>query len=63
MDIINISEHRPHEVAELMCANCYKRWIGVYPETELLKNMVCKSCNTRGAIIKTGQTIFEARAD
>lgn len=51
-------KNTPHEVAELICLGCHKRWIGVYPAATLLKDMECK-CGRVGSIIKTGQTLFE----
>ena len=55
-NLLDISKNEPHEVAELICLNCHKRWIGVYPEKTLLKDLKCK-CGATGLVIKTGQTI------
>lgn len=49
-------ENQPHEVAELMCLGCYRRWTGVYPVKSLLRDMECR-CGRVGSIIKTGQTL------
>ena len=49
-------EKMPHEVCELICLKCMHRWIGVYPETTLLKDIACQ-CGEVGYVIKTGQTI------
>lgn len=49
-------EEQEHEVAELICLGCRKRWIGVYPSAFLLKDAECE-CGAVGLIIKTGQTI------
>ena len=49
----------PHEVAELMCVKCLKRWIGVYPANLLLKEIECQ-CGETGYVIKTGQSIEES---
>lgn len=54
--IVDITEHQPHEVCELICLYCKKRWIGVYPQSLLLKDIECK-CGAKGLVIKTGQTI------
>ena len=54
--IVNIDDYRPHEVSELICLKCFHRWIGVYPEYTLLKDLECK-CGEVGYVIKTGQTI------
>ena len=55
-DLLDISKNESHEVAELICLNCHQRWIGVYPEKTLLKDLQCK-CGATGLVIKTGQTI------
>lgn len=52
----------PHEVAELICLGCRKRWIGVYRANLPLKDMECK-CGRVGSIIKTGQTLFDEEAN
>lgn len=57
MGIIHeLEENLPHEVAELICLNCHRRWIGVYPQQTLLKDIQCK-CRATGLVIKTGQTL------
>ena len=38
------------------CLKCFHRWIGVYPEYTLLKDLECK-CGEVGYVIKTGQTV------
>lgn len=54
--IVNIEANEPHEVAELFCLNCHRRWIGVYPVKLQLKDIQCK-CGATGLVIKTGQTL------
>lgn len=54
--VIEYEKDMPHEVAELICLVCHKRWIGVYPQKTLLKDLECK-CGSVGYVIKTGQTI------
>ena len=54
--IVNIEEYIPHEVAELICLKCNARWIGVYPQSTLPKDIECK-CGEKGFVIKTGQTL------
>lgn len=56
--IQSIEDNLPHEVSELICLKCHSRWIGVYPESVLLKDLECK-CGTIGYVIKTGQTLTE----
>lgn len=56
-DILDIETYfEEHEVAELICLKCHSRWIGVYPQSTLLKDLECK-CGEVGYVIKTGQTI------
>ena len=57
-NIVKLDEYRPHEVSELICFKCSHRWIAVYPEELLLKNIECK-CGKKGYVIKTGQTLIE----
>lgn len=56
--VVELEKNLPHEVAELICLKCYHRWIGVYPQSILLKDIECK-CGEVGYVIKTGQTIRE----
>ena len=55
-DIIDINKNQPHEVSELICIKCYYRYIGVYPQATLLKDLECENCG-KGFIIKTGQIL------
>ena len=55
-DIVDYEKNMPHEVAELICLKCLNRWIGVYPQSVLLKEIKCK-CGAVGYVIKTGQTM------
>ena len=54
--IASIDDKTPHEVSEVICLKCLRRWIAVYPEDMLLKEIDCK-CGEVGYVIKTGQTI------
>ena len=54
--IIPIESNEPQEVSELICLNCMSRWIGVYPQKTLLKDLECK-CGCSGKVIKTGQAL------
>lgn len=58
-EVIDIGQNLKHEVAELICLKCLDRWIGVYPQETLLKDLECR-CGAVGYVIKTGQTIIEA---
>lgn len=57
-EVIDINDKEPHEVSELICLKCLNRWIGVYPQKMLLKQLECR-CGEVGYVIKTGQTIEE----
>lgn len=49
-------ENYPHEVSEVICVKCGKRWISVRPEGTLLKEIDCPNCG-RGYVIKTGEAL------
>lgn len=50
-------ENTPHEVAELICLYCKKRWISVHPEGAWLGHWKCPKCGKAGGIIYTGQPL------
>lgn len=54
--MIHTEDNTEHEVAELICLKCLKRWIGAYPSDLQLKDIECK-CGEVGYVIKTGQTL------
>ena len=54
--VIHFEDYMPHEVSEVICLKCLHRWIAVYPETTLLKQLECK-CGEIGYVIKTCQMI------
>lgn len=56
-DIIDIWANKPHEVSEVMCVKCYKRWIAVRPEGTWLKDLECPQCGGIGFTINTGQIL------
>lgn len=55
--ILDYESNLEHEVAELICLKCLRRWIGVYPAETDLKNLEC-TCGEVGFVIKTGQTLM-----
>lgn len=57
MSVIDIETKLPHEVCEVMCWKCGTRWIAVYPEGTLLKQLECCHCGCTGYAFKTGQPI------
>ena len=58
--MLDINQNCKYEVSELICLKCLHRWIGVYPQETLLKELECK-CGEVGFVIKTGQTIQEEK--
>lgn len=52
-----VIENTPHETAELICLCCHERWIGMWPEGLLLKDIRCPYCEAVGLIITTGQIL------
>lgn len=54
--MIDVKDDTEYEVAELICLKCLHRWIGVYPQKTLLKQLECE-CGAVGYVIKTGQTV------
>ena len=57
-NIIDFEANLPHEVCELMCWHCGKRYIGAFPEQTLLKQLECPQCHRTGYMFKTGQTVI-----
>ena len=55
-DIHYIDENKPHEVSEVICIKCGRRWISVRPKDTLLKDIECPNCGA-GSVIKTGQDL------
>lgn len=55
--VIDISANEPHLVCEVIDLKCHHRWIAVYPEKTLLKQLECPNCGAVGFVIKTGQEV------
>lgn len=60
--MIDFYANKPHMVSEVICLKCHKRWIAVYPEKTLLKELECP-CGAVGYVIKTGQELEEGAED
>ena len=58
-NIIDIYDYKPHDVSEVVCLKCLKRWIAVRPSDVWLKNLECPCCGEVGYTIETGQTMEE----
>lgn len=57
-EIIELESNLPHEVSEVVCLKCLKRWIAVYPTGTWLKDLQCK-CGEVGYVINTGQIMTQ----
>ena len=57
--VIQIEANLPHEVSEVMCWGCGKRWLAVYPKQTQMKDLECPWCGNTGGAFKTGQTLDE----
>lgn len=57
--LVDINDFRIHKVEELICVKCLQRWIGVFPEGTLLKDIECPKCKEQGFVIATGQELGE----
>ena len=62
-NVVDIWERMPHLISEVVCLKCLHRWIAVYPEKTLLKQLECGNCGSIGYVIKTGQEIEGADED
>lgn len=38
-NVVDITENQVHNIAEVICINCKKRWIATYPQGTLLKKI------------------------
>ena len=57
MEIHSIDELEPHLTGELICLNCYYRYIGTWNEKVWLKDLECPACHQTNGIIATGQIL------
>ena len=53
---VDFEDLMPHNVDEVICVKCLKRWIAVYPTACSLKEIECPNCGN-GFVIKTGEEI------
>ena len=54
--VLNIDGNKPHEISEVICVKCGKRWIAVRPEGSFLKHLECPVCGA-GFVIETGEDL------
>ena len=59
--ITELPDNTPHSVSEVICVECKRRWIAIYPTETLLKDLECPNSHI-GFVIKTGQ-VLEAEHD
>jgi len=45
-----------HKVSEVICLNCYRRWLAARPVDVKLYDLKCPQCGTVGGAIETGET-------
>ena len=55
-NIVDLTEHMPHRMAEVMCVKCLHRYMCVWPTATALKDLECKTCGA-GYIVMTGQPL------
>ena len=55
--VVDIEANEPHCACEVVDLQCKHRWIAVFPEKTLLKQLECPKCGAVGFVIKTGQDL------
>lgn len=45
-----------HKVSQVICLNCFRRWIAARPVSTWLYELECPDCRLQGFVIKTGET-------
>ena len=55
--VVDIEANVPHCVCEVVDLKCHHRWIAVFPEKTMLKQLECPNCGSVGFVIKTGQDL------
>ena len=56
-EIVDIHKNAPHDAIEAMCVRCHHRWVAVFPNSTMLKELDCDNCGP-GYVVNTGQ-VFE----
>ena len=44
------------KVSQVICLNCFRRWIAARPVDTRLDELVCPDCEKHGYAIETGET-------
>lgn len=55
-----IEANKPHDISEVICVGCGKRWTAIRPVGTRLKDLECVNCGA-GKVIETGEKIFDER--
>lgn len=45
-----------NKVSQVICLNCFKRWISARPVETKLNELECPECKYQGYVIETGET-------
>ena len=53
---MNIVMVNGHKVSQVVCLNCYRRWISARPVDTILADLECPDCGMIGNAIETGET-------
>lgn len=53
-NIIDFEAELPHCSAEVICVNCFHRYVAVWPQATPMKELECSECGRIGTIITTG---------
>ena len=61
-EIVDFNALQPHNVAEVICVKCGKRWLAVWPSETWLKDLECENCGA-GFVVKTGQDLDGVNED
>jgi hypothetical protein len=53
------TENQPYRNEELICVKCFHRGIHIWPQSTLLRDLECPTCNKSGALILTGEDLTD----
>ena len=45
-----------HKVSQVICLQCFRRWIAGRPVDTKLEELECPDCGQQGFVIETGET-------
>lgn len=61
--IIDLTNFEEHKIQEVICVKCGQRWLAVFPQKTLLKDIECPKCHEQGYVIGTGQDLTAMQND